>query len=154
MQPPLAPLDGSPESVWDMDTSLYAAPPPGGLVVDAAAIQGSGGDGGGRGNNDNTSGSRKQRGFTAALVLNKVDLVEQQSRLDLINNSLKLVAGKNTGIMLDNRPICSANQRALSLPCMSPLLGSAVCTTHRGSVTCGGTLQLAQCKMCSMWCNR
>ena len=80
LQPPLGPLDGSHDSSWASPERPWGG--------GADALIGDGAAGGG-----NVDCGGRQRGFAAALVLNKVDLVEQEAWLDRVTRTLTTVAG-------------------------------------------------------------
>ena len=77
LQPPPGPLDGSHELSWGSNGL------PWGSSASIASTSGA----------DGIDGSRRQQGFAAALVLNKVDLVEQEAWLDRVTRTLTTVAG-------------------------------------------------------------
>ena len=79
LQPPPGTLDGGPESSWGGNELPWGS--------SASAALGGGGSA--------IDGSRRQQGFAAALVLNKVDLVEQEAWLDRVTRTLTTVAGGN-----------------------------------------------------------
>ena len=82
LQLPRGPLDGGDDSSWASPERSW------GSGGDAMIGNGAAGDGviGG-------AGGGRQRGFAAALVLNKVDLVEQEAWLDRVTRTLTTVAG-------------------------------------------------------------
>jgi hypothetical protein len=80
LQPQPGPLDGCSESSWASSESHW------------------GGGGSGSVSSGGGGGSRGQRGFAAALVLNKADLVEQEAWLERVTRVLTGVAGAVAGL--------------------------------------------------------